>query len=175
MRLFVAVNFDKNTKRKIQQVQRRLEKSADGSFTHLENMHLTLVFIGEVGETQLEPLKRALEKIRMPKMTLEFGSTGFFKKSSGDIWWIGIQSNESLNQLQSDIYEKIKQAGFSLQPNGFKPHITLARKVREKRRIDNTELLGDAFSTKVDFFSLMLSHRINGRLVYTELESYPKH
>ena len=175
MRLFVAINFDKNTKKRIQQVQRRLEASADGSFTHLENMHLTLVFIGEVEESRLDGLKATLEKIRAPKMTLEFSSTGFFKRSGGDIWWIGINKNEELSRLQSIVYEKIKRAGFSLQPNNFKAHITLARRVKTKEMIDKAELLGSFFSATVDSFSLMLSHRVGGRLVYTELENYPKH
>ena len=108
-------------------------------------------------------------------MTLEFSSTGFFKRSGGDIWWIGINKNEELSRLQSIVYEKIKRAGFSLQPNNFKAHITLARRVKTKEMIDKAELLGSFFSATVDSFSLMLSHRVGGRLVYTELENYPKH
>ena len=172
MRIFVAINFDKYTKRNILAVQERLKAISGGSYTHPENFHLTLVFIGEVEKEQMEALKHALFKVSVPKLTLEFDRTGFFSKGGGDIWWIGIKENETLNRLQCDVYDAIKAAGLPLQSNSFKPHLTLARRVKLHRKPQQNELLPEPFTANTDSISLMLSSRIEGRLTYTELENF---
>ena len=47
MRLFIAINFDEETKQSIIAVQRRLREWGRGNFSHPENLHLTLAFLGE--------------------------------------------------------------------------------------------------------------------------------
>jgi 2'-5' RNA ligase len=48
LRLFVAVNFDAETKSRLLAIQDKLKKQAvRGNFSKPENLHLTLIFIGE--------------------------------------------------------------------------------------------------------------------------------
>ena len=48
MRLFIALNFNENMKYALLKMQNALKQSGvRGSFTRDENLHMTLVFIGE--------------------------------------------------------------------------------------------------------------------------------
>ena len=48
MRLFIAINFNENMKYALLKMQNELKKSGvKGSFTREENLHMTMVFIGE--------------------------------------------------------------------------------------------------------------------------------
>ena len=171
MRLFVAINFDEQTKRSIQKVQNSIKSQASGNFTLPENFHLTLVFVGEVDMKRLSALKDAISRLKIPRLNLVFERTGSFKRNDGDICWIGLRENEVLSQLQSRLYDSIEKAGFKLQNNSFKPHITLARRVKPHLHIDR--LLESPFTAATDSISLMLSEHINGKLVYTELFRHP--
>lgn len=63
MRLFIAVNFDEKTKASLMgAVQKLKESSSAGNFTRPENLHLTLVFIGETKDAAA--VKEAMEQVR---------------------------------------------------------------------------------------------------------------
>ena len=85
MRLFIAVNFNDKTKDKIVSVQDRLREHGKGNFSFRENLHLTLVFLGEVPRKQVESVKRAMQQVYVPKTELTFDRTGCFKRNGSDI------------------------------------------------------------------------------------------
>ena len=169
MRLFIAVNFDERTKQKILAVQRRLKKLGPGRFSRPENFHLTLAFLGEVPEDRVSEIKAAMARVTVPKMILTFSKTGCFRRDGDEIWWIGLEENEALAALQGSLIKKLKAAGFYPDDHGkFRPHITLARGMHAGKP-DPEKLLPGPFSTEVGSIHLMLSHRPDGRLTYTEL------
>ena len=55
MRLFLSVNFDDKTKEHFSKIQERLMGQGKGRLTSPENLHMTLVFFGEMPE-ELEPI-----------------------------------------------------------------------------------------------------------------------
>ena len=78
-------------------------------------------------------------------------------------------SGTSLYLLSDRIKKALRSEGFEIDRKKFKPHITIARRVKtgispEKIRLDIPRA-----SMTVSGFSLMKSERINGRLTYTEL------
>lgn len=169
MRLFIAINFDRKTKENITAVQNRLKAKANGRFSHEDNLHLTLVFLGEVPNDKLNIIKKAMDSVTMPKMELVFNHIGHFKRHDGDIWWIGLKNNQKLINLQAELSDSLITAGFNLEKRSYRPHITLARHIKAYSRIDKCMALGPAFSTSANSVSLMLSQRIEGKLTYTEL------
>ena len=66
MRLFIAINFDPETKRKLLEVQHRLRELGKGNFSREDNLHLTLAFIGEVPMERLEDVKAAMDQVKFP-------------------------------------------------------------------------------------------------------------
>ena len=169
MRLFIAVNFDEQTKRKIIDIQDRLKNYGKGSFARAENLHLTLVFLGAIEPERLSVLKHAMTNVSVPKMSLTFKNAGRFKKRDGDIWWIGLQKNEKLNRLQKKLADALISEGFKLEQRSFTPHITLARRFKAYRQADENRLIENEFSTTADAVCLMLSERVDGRLTYSEI------
>lgn len=164
MRLFIAINFDEETKARLLEVQSRLKTAGRGNFSHPENIHLTLVFLGETAPERLGEIRTVMDSLRVPKLRLSFDRAGNF----GDLWWLGLAQNKELLTLQRELFEGLKQAGFPLENRRFSPHITLARQFRPHGLLDKDWLLGESFSTGADRVSLMLSERIAGKLTYTE-------
>ncbi|MDF2587145.1 MAG: hypothetical protein K0S41_986, partial [Anaerocolumna sp.] len=64
LRLFIAVDFGVDVKNRLYQVIQDFKKHTErGSFTHKENLHLTLAFIGETKD--LERVKQAMDNAVM--------------------------------------------------------------------------------------------------------------
>ena len=62
MRLFIAINFSSEEKSKLFSIIADLKKyTVGGNFTRSENLHLTLVFLGETG--RLADIMSAMDKV----------------------------------------------------------------------------------------------------------------
>ena len=168
MRLFIAVNFDEKVKDRISSIQNELRQVAEGNFSRRDNFHLTLAFLGEQDEERAEMVKRIMRTLTVKPMTLVFTKTGCFNRPQGDVWWLGPEKNEQLFSLQQELADKLRRFGFDLEDRPYSPHITLARKVRLRPQ-SKPPLLKEKFSATAEHVSLMLSHRVDGKLTYTEI------
>lgn len=164
MRTFIAINFDEATVDSMVSVQDKLASCGRGNFTRRENLHLTLAFLGEISIDDVAVVKRAMNSIDVTDMELTFSRVGCFRGES-ELWWIGIDNNPALIQLQRSLVAAIDRAGISSDKKKFKPHITLARQMNIGKR----DIHFKPFTARVDSISLMLSERIDGKLTYTEI------
>lgn len=169
MRLFISINFDDETRGRILAVQNRLRSVARGNFSREENLHLTLAFLGEVEPRRAPAVCRAMEEVPMSRLLLRFEKVGAFRRTGGDIWWIGLEKSPALLELQNNLAESLAAAGFLTEERGFVPHITMARQASVQEKPDRDAILGEPFSTEADAMCLMLSERVQGRLCYREL------
>lgn len=172
MRLFIAVNFKEKIKLKLIEAQEKLKKHAVyGNFSAPENLHLTLVFLGEIEDSKLNGIKNAMDKIKMKPFKICVSKTGSFKNESGDIWWMGIDNPQNLIKIQKELLINLMSAGFDFPRNRFSPHITFARQVSLRNDFNYeafNNALGNAY-TQVSKISLMQSLRPDGKLTYTEI------
>jgi 2'-5' RNA ligase len=168
MRMFIAVNFDNDTRQKLFNIQSRLKMLGTGSFSPTENLHLTLAFLGEVNPDRVSTIRKIMDEVNFHTLHLTFDRVGSFKRKDGDIWWAGLAQNYALSELQKDLIDELRKAGFPLEDRTFVPHITLARRVKLNKNVDKSALMEAPFSTTASTVSLMLSERINGKLTYTE-------
>ena len=170
MRLFIAINFDDEIKKELVETQNMLRKCAlRGNFTSYNNLHLTLVFLGEVTKN-IDPLHNVMDDVTVSPFNICIKGTGRFKRDRGDIWWVGIDENKSLSLLQSRLIDALSKAGFSIEKRPFSPHLTLARQVKLRDGIDTSAIgCGLSICSRVSKISLMHSHRVNGVLTYTEI------
>ena len=165
MRLFIAINFPENTKDLLCRNISRLKSAAkQGRFTHRDNLHLTLVFLGEVEAKRLEDIRRVMGSVISSPFKLSIGSGGSFRRDGGDIYWQSVKASDALTELYQQLYDGLKSAGFRLESRSYKPHLTLGRQV-----ILNREPEPETAEVSVHRISLMLSRRIDGKLKYTEL------
>ncbi len=172
MRLFIAVNFDDAFKQAILKNIDALRGNAlSGNFTHKDNLHLTLAFIGEVETKRVKDIRAVMDAAECEPFSISLGDLGSFGRRDEAIYWQGVRSDPQMLQLQADLVSCLTGSGFSVDTKPFKPHITLGRRCRMR---DNLDMRGFSLpctgnTMDVSFFSLMRSERIGGRLTYTEM------
>ena len=172
MRLFIAINFSKEIKDILSLTIARLkDQSPKGSFTLRENLHLTLVFLGEVDPAKVALITKAMLELRADTFELSLQGLGNFRRNEGDIYWIGIEKNAMIDEIYLQLFRNLSQVGFELENRPFKPHLTIGRRVIinpdfDKREFDRST---PVMKMNIDRISLMKSERINGKLTYTEI------
>lgn len=92
-----------------------------------ENMHLTLVFLGDLGGPLLEDLHSALSEIRATGFTLHLGGLDTFGGERPRSVHLRCAPEPALALLQRKVVTAVRRIG--LQPEGrrFTPHVTIAR------------------------------------------------
>ena len=166
MRLFAAINFSPGICKRLLALQSELRaKAVRGSFTPPQNIHLTLVFLGECGQAQLTAAKAAMDAVRYEPFSIEIDRMGCFPRGDGDIWWAGVRESRPLFDLQRQLSEKLAREGFPPDDRSYSPHITLGRKVEGKIVGQRIEPFGE----EVTSIELMRSERIQGKLTYTQI------
>lgn len=176
MRLFIAVNLNADAKEALAGVTRRLQASASaGSFTRSENLHLTLIFLGEVPSEKAAPAARAMDLSAVPGFGMRLFGASAFQRSGGDIWWVGVKDCPPLGALHLRLAKSLSDAGFVLEKRRFSPHLTIGRGVVLKDGFDK-----DAFSdgipgifVEISEICLMKSERVRGALTYTPIHRTP--
>jgi 2'-5' RNA ligase len=165
MRLFTAINFTPEIKTSLLDcISKMKAASSKGNFTSENNLHLTINFIGETNRAM--NVKEVMSGINIAPFTLTLGKTGVFRRTGGDIYWIGAEKNAELDNLHKLLSESLRSKGFSLENRDYMPHITLGREVVLKTT-PNFDV--PKMSMTVSRISLMNSERINGKLIYTEI------
>jgi 2'-5' RNA ligase len=171
MRLFIAVNFTDEVKIGLLKIQEQLKsQSSRGNFTRPENLHLTLAFLGETPETQLEKLYDIMEGIQSTPFTIPFNHTGCFTHSKKELWWIGATKDSPglplLKAIHTQLLSRLLEEGFPSDTRPFNAHITLGREIKHTKPIllDCPEI-----TAQVDHISLMQSEHLKTGLTYTEL------
>ena len=174
IRLFIAVNCDDETKKLLLSVQEKIKsQSLKGNFSRPENIHLTLVFLGETPEDQVPAICPAIKEVMHPSaapFTLTFSQTGCFRHSGKELWWIGTghadPSLNTLKNLRQRITGRLSVAGIAFDNRPFNPHITLGREIKHNAPIviPKQEII-----YPVKRISLMKSEHLGGALVYTEI------
>ena len=166
MRLFIAINFNPDTLSQLLAVRDELcSRSTDGNYTVPNNIHLTLVFLGECNAEQTADIKAAMDATRFNSFTICIDSIGRFKRNDGNLWWAGVSKSKPLQKLQWDLSDRLIANGFTLEKHKYSPHITLGRKVITKATPRAVEPFGETVST----IELMKSERLGGKLVYTSI------
>lgn len=161
MRIFIAIRFTEAFKASILDAQEGLkEQGIRGNFTRPENLHLTLVFIGETD--RIDDIKTAVASVRFDPFVITTGQLGCFNGRSR-VLWMGIQGKEKMKTLALRLRKVLDERGINYSHGPFQPHITLVRQPTETPLDIEVE---DACMTIRDIV-IMKSERINGRLVYT--------
>jgi len=125
MRLFLAIEMPAE----IKEILSTLRKDMPGvRWVPPEQLHLTLLFLGELAPENLDRLCNALAAIAIPPFTLTFDRTGCFPRPAAPrILWAGIKPQPALSRLVLLVREAAADCGVIVEEKPFSPHITLAR------------------------------------------------
>ena len=162
MRLFTAIVLSDAAKNEIFQLVCNMKQNAvRGNFTRRENLHVTLVFLGEVADSA--PVEQILEEMEADAFSLSFSGLGRFRRGGGDICWLGVEPSSGLQQIYSYLHSRLLPN--ETRPRRYQPHITLGREVILSHEISDPRRI----TMPVTKISLMKSERIAGRLIYKEI------
>ena len=161
MRLFIAIRFSQEILDTLLRAQEMLRAAgARGNYSAPENLHLTLVFIGE--SEDVLTLRHVIDRAAGEAFPLAVSGAGRF----GELWWAGVEKNPALEALASRLRDGCKRAGFHIDEKPFRAHVTLARQLKydepPRLNVPRTEMT-------VSRVSLMKSERVGGKLTYTEV------
>ena len=145
-----------------------------------ENFHITLLFLGDATEPDLEELHFALSAARLgPRLHLQIAGFGLFGKDDPYNLHAVVRPDPALTALHEKLARLARQQGFSPEARRFAAHVTLSR--LKRGRFDRAELeaaiVRDAlFRTdpfEVQDVVLFRSTLRQDGAVYDELARYP--
>lgn len=168
MRVFLAILFDEEIKKLLMNSINELKSSSiSGNFTPEENLHQTLVFIGEIPYDKVKTIRNITDECFTSPFDITV--TGFGKfQGDGDeaLWWAGIQNAKPLSDLYDVLSDELNRNGIPNDYRKYNPHITLGRRVILMREPNFTPI---NHTMTVNRISLMKSERISGKIKYTEI------
>jgi 2'-5' RNA ligase len=183
MRLFVAIELPEGVRHAIAAEQRRVRDAlapAPGlKWVRTEQIHLTLVFIGEVDESCAAAIVASLERpVPVPPFALSFAGLGVFPAQGAPrVAWMGIKDGAGQAiEVQQLVAARMMECGVELEHRAFSPHLTLAR-WREARPSDRRRFLGvpqaAAIECPVDRITLFQSHLSSSGATHSALLRTP--
>ena len=163
MRLFIALQFDDNTIERLLRLQDVMRNcGVEGRFVPRENLHLTLLFIGEyknpddvldlMDEIPFKPFHMRMEHIERYR----------------DLYTVAFSVNNELHAYVRRLRRALGDGGVPFDRKKFYPHVTMVRKASCKvERPIFPETLPDE-DIVVSHVSLMRSEQGKNGMVYTE-------
>ncbi|MCX6992174.1 MAG: RNA 2',3'-cyclic phosphodiesterase [Kiritimatiellaeota bacterium] len=149
IRTFMAAAISEAVRGKLTEIQARLKQAdADVGWVAPANIHLTILFLGTVFESQASALATATDGITAgyQPCTLEVKGMGYFGRAqSPRVIWTGLTGNrltgdrltgdlQPLLALQTAIAAAAKKEGIYTDAKPFHPHLTIGR-VRSARNV----------------------------------------
>lgn len=131
VRVFFAIWPDAKAQKQLGGLAKRLRLEAlcGGRKTKAENIHLTLVFVGEVDTSKLEALCRVASEVsgsRARAFDLVVEQIRYWKHNN-IVYAATDRIPQELMDLVTALRDTLSAAGFSLEQRAYKPHITLMR------------------------------------------------
>jgi 2'-5' RNA ligase len=130
LRLFVALDLPEAARTALAELITKLKsKSRAARWVPPENLHITLKFIGYVGNEKLSAIQSALSSIHTTHpVELHFRGMGFFPNERRPrVFWCGIAGSLNLAELAANIDQALAPLGIEAETRPFTPHLTLAR------------------------------------------------
>ena len=133
IRAFIAVDLSPEILERIEQVSLDLRarmKDVPVRWVPVENIHLTLKFLGNVSTANLEILKDILGKVVSShcECDISVGGIGAFPKPHNPrVIWVGMEVPQELVTLQHNIEIETARLGYSREYRPFSPHLTFGR------------------------------------------------
>jgi 2'-5' RNA ligase len=187
IRAFIAIEMSPEIQRRLDQVSDELKlrlKDIPVRWVPVENIHLTLKFLGDVSVANLEVLKKILQSEIAGHHPFEMsvGELGAFPSIRRPrVIWVKVQAPAELDAVQHGIETESTRLGYSREERAFSPHLTLGRvsrnaSSRDIRRISEvleTYKVGFLGAARVQAVRLFRSDLQPGGAVYTCLFSAP--
>ncbi len=179
IRAFVAIALPEDVQLRLGEISQSLFKlRLDARFVASGSVHLTLKFLGNIEEGEVEKLGEVMQESvqGIPPFEVEMRSLGVFPHPAKPrIVWVGVEGGKKLPELYRRIEMRFEKMGFAREPRPFHPHLTLLRLKSAKNWRDLTRFVAEegphqrAGVAAVRAVSLYQSTLRSNGAVYTKL------
>ncbi|MDD5639885.1 MAG: RNA 2',3'-cyclic phosphodiesterase [Candidatus Pacebacteria bacterium] len=188
-RIFIAINFGEKIKNNLVEIQKEIERNFYYSFdfspikmTKKENLHCTLLFIGDIEDSELIEIFDITEKAiaGLDNFDLQIKDVNYGpNQNNPKMVWANLEKTSELTKLQTNIERAILNNGYNAEiDKKYTPHITLGRIIQwQFKKINPEDIpniekdLGFGFSIKS--IEIMESFMKKGGSEYCILKSFP--
>ena len=183
-RMFIAIELPTEIRERITAHVHRVRKlvpDAQASWSRAENIHLTLKFLGDTSQAQVEKISEAasLSVAQFQLFKIEVAGSGAFPtRSVPKVLWIGVNDLEGkLADLHARLEEECALMGFKKEERRFHPHLTVARlrKPQDARRLAaaHNQLQFESIEFDVSEVFVIRSELSSAGSKYTTISRHP--
>src|ERR1044071_1249338 len=163
LRAFIAVELPLEIRKTVCTATSKLQNEIGAlvRWVPIENMHLTLKFLGDVSPSNVELLSQMLraEMELFNCFDLRLNGLGSFPNLKRPrVLYIGIQAPAALEALQRGIESASNRLGYGSEEPGFSPHLTIGRVKQNITATEQQTIRHALESTKID---LLGTARVN--------------
>jgi RNA 2',3'-cyclic 3'-phosphodiesterase len=167
-RLFFALWPDRATRAALARLAREQQHACGGRAVAAGNLHLTLVFLGDVTAQRIGDVCDIAGNIAAPDFGLTLDTVSYWRHNH--IVWAGPRvCPEALRALVAGLESALAHSGFKFDRRAYQPHVTLVRHAPHAPAISTTA----ALQWPVSGFALVQSLRRGERRVYEVLRQWP--
>jgi 2'-5' RNA ligase len=149
IRAFIAIDLTPEIIQRLEQVSAQLRKRLEGvpvRWVPVDNIHLTLKFLGDVSLANVDMLKKILlsEVEGHHAFEISVGGLGAFPSPRRPrVVWVGVEAPAELAAVQNGVESAMARLGYAREDRPFSPHLTLGRVSRNAVGGDE-RLIGEA-------------------------------
>lgn len=183
MRLFIALNIAERPKQLLNNKFKLIKEEIkqDLKWVKPSNWHLTLKFLGDTAEKDVDLIKSSLLNIEesFNQFPILFRGIGAFPNPGYPrvLFFNIVKGNKKITVIHKKLESELTDLGFSAEKNNYHPHLTIARS-RKKNNLKQVAKTLKKFKTKKYFvnihmhvkkISLMESHLLPSGPEYREI------
>lgn len=129
LRLFVALWPDEKVRSRLTDIQKQLKLAGFGRSIPPENLHMTMLFLGNVPYAKVEKIGETVQSLQVAPFVLTVNRVGYWRHNK--VVWA---SSDTLNTNLDDLSKLIRRQliEFVNEKRSFVPHVTLARNARRQ-------------------------------------------
>jgi len=182
IRSFIAIPLQPDIIKRIDKAQNELRAfRADVKWVRPQSIHLTLKFLGNIEESQIEAIAEKIHRAATgykPWSIPVKNLGGFPSLANPRVVWVGIEdAGGQTVALQQQLENELSALGFPQEKRRFSPHLTLGRVRSSRAKKELVQYLVEererAFGTiQVDRVVLFRSDLQPSGAIYTRLKEF---
>ncbi|MES9943091.1 MAG: RNA 2',3'-cyclic phosphodiesterase [Candidatus Thiodiazotropha sp. 6PLUC2] len=102
--------------------------SVKGRPHHPADLHMTLVFLGQVRAERITCIREAADSMDVQSFSLQIDHSGYWPRPK-IVWAAPETTPHPLTRLVDDLKHRLTSCGFEPEQRPYRPHVTLYRKV----------------------------------------------
>jgi len=172
-RLFFALWPDPDLRGELAVFQRGLRQATGkGRWLPPQRLHLTLYYLGRLPLPVAKAVRSAARDIQAPEFSLQLDRLGCFERAR--VLWLGpSQVPQPLTELHQALRALPEACSHESQPSRFRPHVTLARKLRNLPELPEAAARLLPLPWQARDFALIESVDTPDGVEYRVVERYP--